>query len=82
MSATLSGGTTLAYDPLGRLWQTSSAVHGTTRFLYDGDRLAAEYDMAGAIPRRYAWGQGVDQPVLRHEGGALSCAGRIPGTLY
>lgn len=27
------------------------------------------------VPRRHAWGQGVDQPVLRHEGGALTCAG-------
>src|SRR3954447_2846667 len=42
-----SGGhnATLAYDPLGRLWQIASPT-ATTRFLYDGDRLAIEYDGA------------------------------------
>jgi YD repeat-containing protein len=29
-------GVTLRYDPLGRLWQTSSETYGTTQFLYDG----------------------------------------------
>jgi RHS repeat-associated protein len=75
VSASLSGGTSLTYDPLGRLWQTSSPVHGTTQFLYDGDRLAVEYDGAGAIRRRFAWGPGVDEPFLQDEGGALNCTG-------
>jgi hypothetical protein len=26
-------GVTLRYDPLGRLWQTSSGTYGTTQFL-------------------------------------------------
>jgi hypothetical protein len=40
-------GTTLAYDPLGRL---RNLVSGTTnrRFLYDGLDLIGEYDAAGA----------------------------------
>jgi hypothetical protein len=37
----------LSYDPLGRLWQTSGGTAGTTRFLYDGDRLVIEYDGSG-----------------------------------
>ena len=38
---------TLAYDPLGRLFQVVGRPSGTTRFLYDGDALVAEYDGAG-----------------------------------
>jgi YD repeat-containing protein len=75
VSSSLSGGTSIAYDPLGRLWQTSSPSHGTTQFLYDGDKLAVEYDAAGAVRRRYAWGPGVDEPILQDEGGALNCSG-------
>ena len=40
----------LAYDPLGRLWQVSGGTAGTTRFVYDGDRLVEEYDGAGTAP--------------------------------
>ena len=43
---------TLAYDPLGRLWQVSGGS-GTTRFVYDGDRLIAEYNGAGSRLHRY-----------------------------
>jgi RHS repeat-associated protein len=75
VSSSLSGGTSITYDPLGRLWQTSSPSHGTTQFLYDGDKLAVEYDAAGAVRRRYAWGPGVDEPILQDEGGALNCSG-------
>src|SRR4051794_25468263 len=54
-----SGGhvATLAYDPLGRLWQVSGST-GTTRFLYDGDRLAVEYDGAGTALRSSVHGTG------------------------
>jgi RHS repeat-associated protein len=75
VSSTLSGGTSITYDPLGRLWQTSSPVHGTTQFVYDGDKLAVEYDGVGSIRRRFAWGPGVDEPILQDEGGALNCSG-------
>jgi hypothetical protein len=45
----------LRYDPLGRLYETigSTGAPGTTRMLYDGDALAAEYDTAGTLLRRY-----------------------------
>jgi YD repeat-containing protein len=55
---------TLAYDPLGRLWQVSGGS-GTTRFVYDGDRLVAEYNASGAILHRYVHGPGVDEPVVK-----------------
>ncbi|MEO8812069.1 MAG: hypothetical protein ABI376_04040, partial [Caulobacteraceae bacterium] len=75
-SASTAGGTTLTYDPLGRLYQTSSPVFGKSQFLYDGPHVAAEYNGAGgAITRRFFWGPGADEPILQDEGGAMSCAG-------
>jgi RHS repeat-associated protein len=67
---------TLTYDPLGRLSQTSGGSAGTTRFLYDGDALVAEYDGAGNLLRRYVHGPGVDEPLFWYEGGSVSAASR------
>lgn len=64
---------TLAYDPAGRLRQTT--FNGfTTQFLYDGDQLVAEYDGAGVMLRRYLHGAGVDDPLIWFEGADLSNA--------
>lgn len=60
-------GSTLAYDPLKRLAQISSSS-GTRRFAYDGARMIAEYDGAGAIQRRFVHGAGVDEPLVEYEG--------------
>ncbi|MBY0303584.1 MAG: RHS repeat-associated core domain-containing protein [Sphingomonas sp.] len=60
-------GTTLSYDPQGRLWQVSGSS-GVTRFLYDGDQLTAEYDTAGNMLRRYVHGPGADDPQVWYEG--------------
>ena len=57
-----SNGAALAYDPLGRLFQVTLGT-STTRFLYDGDALVAEYDGAGTLLRRHAHWQGADVPV-------------------
>ena len=58
----------LAYDPLGRLWQTTGAGGaGITRFVYDGDRLVEEYDSSGYRPRVYVHGAGVDEPLVLYE---------------
>ena len=67
-----NGGKTLnlAYDPLGRLWQTSGGSGGTTRLFYDGDRLAAEYDGSGNLLRGYTHGPGTDEPIVWYEIGA------------
>ncbi|HEY7811310.1 MAG TPA: RHS repeat-associated core domain-containing protein [Allosphingosinicella sp.] len=67
-----SNGASLAYDPLGRLFSTSGAATGTTRFLYDGDELVAEYDGSGALSRRYVHGAGVDDPLVWYEGASLA----------
>ena len=70
-----STGGTLAYDPMGRL--TTAAGAATTRFLYDGDALVAEYDAAGALLRRYVHGPGVDEPVIWYEGTDLTQRRRL-----
>lgn len=63
----------LRYDPLGRLYETTGAL-GTTRFLYDGDELVAEFDGVGALLRRYVHGTAVDDPVVWYEGSAIGPA--------
>jgi RHS repeat-associated protein len=65
----------LTYDPLGRLFQVASGT-ATTRFLYDGDRMIAEYDGSGNLLKRYAHGPGADEPVAVYAGAALGTAGR------
>jgi RHS repeat-associated protein len=64
-----TGGVSLAYDPNGRLWQLSAPT-GTTRFVYDGDKLLEEYDGGGNWLRAYGHGPGADEPLLWWEGTA------------
>lgn len=63
---------TLSYDPLGRLMRTSGGSAGTRQFLYDGDKLIAEYDGNGALKHRYIHGPGADEPLLWYEGAGLT----------
>jgi RHS repeat-associated protein len=65
------GGATLAYDPLGRLHQTVGAG-ATTRFLYDGTDMIAEYNGSNALQRRYVHGPGSDEPIMWYEGSVLT----------
>lgn len=67
---------TLTYDPLGRLSEVRDGPSGTTRFVYDGDALVAEYDGSGNMLRRYAHGQGADTPEVWFEGPGTSSASR------
>jgi hypothetical protein len=68
---------TLNYDPLGRLRSLVTPTQ-TTEFLYDGDRLVAEYDPSRAagnqLLRRYVHGAGVDEPIVWYE-----CPSPTPG---
>ena len=71
----------LTWDPLGRLYQVSGTTQPggpvvTTRFLYDGDELVAEYNSAGTLLRRYVHGAGVDDPVVWYEGAAVGSTNR------
>ena len=75
------GGTrtvTLQYDPLGRLWRTSTddAAFPQIDYLYDGDALVAEYSASNVVLRRYVHGpqEGVDDPLVWYEGSAVSAS--------
>ena len=77
MSASGAKNASLAYDPLGRLYQvTTTNPAATTRFVYDGDRLIVEYNGSGTLLRRYVHGAGVDEPLIWYEGAAVSSATR------
>ncbi|CUS44669.1 MAG: RHS repeat-associated core domain-containing protein [Pseudomonadota bacterium] len=66
-----TGGTTLYYDAFGRLSEYDTTV--STRFLYDGDYMAAEIaNPSGAVTRRYVYGPGTDEPVVWYEGSGTS----------
>jgi len=67
VSASGAQSATLAYDPLGRLYQTGGGTPPTARFFYDGDRLVAEYDSAGWPQRFYIHGPGADEPLYWYE---------------
>lgn len=62
----------LSYDPLGRLNQTTAGA-SSTQFLYDGERLAAEYN-GSTLLRRYVHGTGTDNPIVWFEGSGVSTA--------
>ncbi len=68
---------TLRYDPLGRLYETSAGTAATTtRMLYDGDELVAEYSAPATgspvLLRRYVHGAGSDDPLIWYEGAGVA----------
>ncbi len=61
-----TNGASLAYDPTGRLM--SVTLGGTTtKFLYDGTRMIAEYNGSNSLLRRYVHGDGVDDPIVWYD---------------
>jgi len=64
-------GVTLTYDPALRLYQVANSS-GTTRFLYDGRSLIAEYDGSNQLQRRFVHGPGIDEPLVWYEGTGTS----------
>uniref|UniRef100_UPI000688D502 RHS repeat protein n=1 Tax=Sphingomonas sp. URHD0057 TaxID=1380389 RepID=UPI000688D502 len=69
-----SGGVTLAYDPLLRLYQVAGA--STTRFVYDGLDAIAEYNGSNALQRRFVFDPTMDQPVVWYEGTGTAATDR------
>tara|TARA_R110002124_G_scaffold243235_1_gene408339 strand:+ start:48601 stop:52800 length:4200 start_codon:yes stop_codon:yes gene_type:complete len=61
-------GASLVWDPLGRLFQSASTSLPATQYLYDGQKLTAEYNAAGTMLRRYIHGDGSDTPLVWYEG--------------
>ncbi|HXI86691.1 MAG TPA: hypothetical protein VNH64_04495, partial [Parvularculaceae bacterium] len=74
VSAAGATNASLVYDPMGRLFETSSGAVATD-FLYDGDALVAEYQ-GTTLLRRYVHGPGADTPLLWYEGATVSAASR------
>jgi RHS repeat-associated protein len=64
------GASAMLYDPAGRLFQITGGA--TTRFLYDGSDLVAEYDGSGALLKRYVHGPGADEVLAWYEGSGTS----------
>jgi RHS repeat-associated protein len=76
----MSNGTTLAYDGLGRLYETvanqptltydvfgqayQTSQTAPTFFAYDDDKVIGEYDQNGNLQQRYIHGPGTDEPVV------------------
>ena len=65
------GGASLDYDAQGRLYEITDGVT-TTRMLYDGVNLIAEYDGSGNVLRHYVHGAGTDEPLVWYEGGTAN----------
>ncbi|WAC59771.1 RHS repeat-associated core domain-containing protein [Brevundimonas sp. SL130] len=65
-------GASLVWDPLGRLFQSASNSQAATRYLYDGDKLTAEYDASGNLLRRYVHADGSDTPLVWFEGAGVT----------
>lgn len=63
--------TVLTYDPLGRLYEVSSSL-GATTFLYDGDRITAEYNGSGMLTNRYVYGIGGDDPIVWYKSSSVA----------
>jgi RHS repeat-associated protein len=72
--ATAGVSSTLRYDVLGRLARLTVAGT-TTDFHYDGDALVAEY-VGGALTRRYAHGDQVDEPLVQYNGASVGTSYR------
>lgn len=64
----VGGAVALTYDPAGRLYQTAQTGGATTRLLYDGANLAAEYNGSNVLQKRYVQGPGLDNPIVAYTG--------------
>jgi RHS repeat-associated protein len=75
--ATVTGTTTLIYDPLGRLWQQVRPAGGGAawQFLHDGDDIVERYNnyLTGqSLNTRYVHGPGIDDPLVWYIGSSIA----------
>lgn len=73
-------GTTLTYDPAGRLYKVSNAS-GSESYLYAGDQRIAEYDASGVMSARYVFGGGEDNPLLWYVGAQTATPRALQGDM-
>jgi RHS repeat-associated protein len=66
-STTSLGSAAFAYDPTGRLYQSTGSA--TRRYLYDGQQVIAEYDGSGVLQNRYVPGLGLNDVVTSYDSG-------------
>jgi RHS repeat-associated protein len=68
----------LVYDPLGRLQQIDNGTGSTSKFVYDGDAIVAEYDGSNNLAQRYVHGNNAaaDDPLVWYAGGVVSSSTR------
>lgn len=62
--------TAMSYDPLDRLAIIDSTTD--TKFAYDGMETLAEYDGSDVLQKRYVFGPGMDEPIVRYDGSGTS----------
>ncbi len=55
------------YDAFGRRIG-KNVNNAVTQYLYDGDRVIAEYDGTGGLRRKFVHGPGIDEPILMDDG--------------
>ncbi|QDX26163.1 RHS repeat-associated core domain-containing protein [Sphingomonas suaedae] len=55
---------TLTYDPLLRLYQSSTAAR---RFAYDGGNVIAEYNTSNTLQARHVFGPGADEAIVSYD---------------
>ncbi|MFL9841158.1 RHS repeat-associated core domain-containing protein [Sphingomonas sp. ST-64] len=55
---------TLNYDPLLRLYQSSTAAR---RFAYDGGNIVAEYNTSNTLQARHVFGPGADEVLVSYD---------------
>ncbi|NQZ12315.1 MAG: hypothetical protein HRT35_34615, partial [Algicola sp.] len=74
LTATGADNATLTYDPNGRMVKLVSGSN-STRFVYDGDALIAQYNDSGSLTKRYLHGSGIDEPLVMFDGATVTDAG-------
>jgi len=62
------------YDYQGRrimktTYDTNHEPQGTSRYVYDGDQIIAEYNSSGTLLRKYVYGPGIDEPMCMIDSG-------------
>jgi RHS repeat-associated protein len=58
------GGVSLTYDPLLRLYESSTAAR---RFAYDGGNIIAEYNTSNVLQARHVFGPGADEALVSYD---------------
>lgn len=57
-----------SYDALGRRSEKKvTAGNITTRYMYAGNQVLAEYSQTNTMQRRYVYGPGIDNPLMVEE---------------